>query len=371
MMKPKKEGIVIGGYYGFGSIGDEAILDLILESVRETSFFETVYVISKRGGNGENAVEISRFSLLRIVYTFIKCRVFIFGGGSLLQDSTSKRSLWYYEALLLLAKVCGCKIYIFANGIGPVSQRRALKKLLSFADRVSVRDPESYEILKSLEMDVEVDLRADPVFKRAKGDYKKRPLACLCALSGKRYFAVSLRSCKRKGDIDLIALCTVISRIREEGLVPLYVPMQREYDLDICRRARLMTGGVIADARDIDDVMQVLSGAEFSIGMRLHFLIASAIVKTPLLALSYDRKVKSAALYLGLDFVADAFDFSAEELYSLLSKARAKADMNELFEKVAELCALGEEDLRSLSSFVRAEAGEAEKKQERAEQVSG
>ncbi|MBR2432043.1 MAG: polysaccharide pyruvyl transferase family protein, partial [Clostridia bacterium] len=161
MMKLKKEGIVIGGYYGFGSIGDEAILDLILESVRETSFFETVYVISKRGGKRGNAWEISRFSLLRLVYTFIKCRVFIFGGGSLLQDSTSKRSLWYYEALLLIAKVCGCKTYIFANGIGPVSQRRALKKLLSFADRVSVRDPDSYEILKSLEMDVEVDLRAD------------------------------------------------------------------------------------------------------------------------------------------------------------------------------------------------------------------
>ena len=365
----KKEDMIIGGYYGFGSIGDEAILDSILESISLSGFSGKVYVINSRSKREGRVIKISRLSLLRLIYTFARSRIFIFGGGSLLQDSTSRRSLFYYEALLVLARALGCRIYIFANGIGPVSQRRALKKVISFAHLVSVRDPDSYEILKRLNADSNIILSADPVFKKYTAKYKKRPLACLSTLSGRRYFAISLRSCKRRDNIDLESLCAVVNELSAEGLVPLYVPMQREYDLDICRRARLITGGVIADAADMDDVMHILSGAELSIGMRLHFLIASAMVGTPLVALSYDRKVKSAVEYLGLDTAVDAFSFSKKELLAAVSTARSSFGRDALFSRCEYLATLSQKDGEHLSSlFVK--CGEEEEK-ERREQVSG
>ena len=367
----KKEDIIIGGYYGFGSIGDEAILDSILESIFLSDFSGKVYVINSKKERKGRVTKIRRLSVFRIIYTFLRCRIFVFGGGSLLQDATSKRSLYYYEALLLLARLCGCRICIFANGIGPVSQRRILKRILSFASTVSVRDPDSHKILNELSTDRNVLLSADPVFKRADVGIKKRPLACLAALSGQRYFAVSLRSCKRNGDIDLAAFCSALKELTDEGLVPIYVPMQRQYDLDICRRARLITGGVIADAGDFDDVLQIVSGAEFSVGMRLHFLIASAISGTPLLALSYDRKVRSAVEYLGLDTVVDAYSFSEKELFWGIQRARYGTDTETLKKRCVCLSSLAKEDSEGLGALLKYPAEAAEEKKERAEQVSG
>ena len=44
----------------------------------------------------------------------------ISGGGSLLQDVTSKRSLLYYLSIIGLGKFFGKKVMLFAQGIGPI-----------------------------------------------------------------------------------------------------------------------------------------------------------------------------------------------------------------------------------------------------------
>ena len=44
----------------------------------------------------------------------------ISGGGSLLQDVTSKRSLLYYLSIIGLGKLFGKKVMLFAQGIGPI-----------------------------------------------------------------------------------------------------------------------------------------------------------------------------------------------------------------------------------------------------------
>lgn len=69
----------------------------------------------------------------------------ISGGGSLLQDVTSKRSLLYYLSIIGLGKFLG-KSNAFAQGIGPIRAKWA-RKLTSLvcneADLITVRDSES------------------------------------------------------------------------------------------------------------------------------------------------------------------------------------------------------------------------------------
>lgn len=42
------------------------------------------------------------------------------GGGSLLQDTTSTRSLFYYLSVIRCAELLGKPVMLYANGIGPV-----------------------------------------------------------------------------------------------------------------------------------------------------------------------------------------------------------------------------------------------------------
>ena len=49
-----------------------------------------------------------------------RSKLYINGGGSLIQDVTSCRSLWYYLTNIRAAKFLGCKVQMYGCGIGPV-----------------------------------------------------------------------------------------------------------------------------------------------------------------------------------------------------------------------------------------------------------
>ena len=92
----------------------------------------------------------------------------LFGGGSLLQDTTSSKSILYYLAILFLAQKCKMRTMLYANGIGPIvnkHNRRIAAKILNKVDVITLRDDKSDEELKSLGVNKpEVIITADPAF---------------------------------------------------------------------------------------------------------------------------------------------------------------------------------------------------------------
>ena len=52
--------------------------------------------------------------------------LYINGGGSLIQDVTSRRSLWYFLFTLRAAKARGCRVMMYGCGIGPVTRERGV-----------------------------------------------------------------------------------------------------------------------------------------------------------------------------------------------------------------------------------------------------
>ena len=90
--------LVISGYYGFGNAGDEAMLAAILEAILEVVPEADITVIS---GNPRHTAEkhgvkaVGRFDVTGIFNAIKRCDLLISGGGSLLQDVTSNRSLDY------------------------------------------------------------------------------------------------------------------------------------------------------------------------------------------------------------------------------------------------------------------------------------
>ena len=115
-----KKRIVICGAYGFGNIGDEAILESIIASIRVTYPGYKVTVLSRNpkkdskiDGVDEAVYSLNPFAVLSVIS---HSALFVSGGGSLIQDVTSTRSLMYYLYTIKLAKFCGCKVMMYGSG---------------------------------------------------------------------------------------------------------------------------------------------------------------------------------------------------------------------------------------------------------------
>ena len=91
--------IVISGYYGFANAGDEAMLTSIVRALRGVQPEIDLTVIS--GNPAETSAKhkvksIYRFNFFKIYNALKNADMLLSGGGSLLQDVTSLRSLFYY-----------------------------------------------------------------------------------------------------------------------------------------------------------------------------------------------------------------------------------------------------------------------------------
>ena len=100
--------VLLSGYYGFGNVGDESVLQAIIQGLRDGNPDIKITVLSAtpkitKELNGVNAIH--RNNWLKIITRMLKTNVFISGGGTLFQNVTSTRSLYYYLSLILLAKI--------------------------------------------------------------------------------------------------------------------------------------------------------------------------------------------------------------------------------------------------------------------------
>lgn len=362
----KQYKIVISGYYGYGSIGDDSVLFSILTGIAKALPDCRVTVLCRNRHTlpriaGIETVFKSRTNPLSLISSLAKADLFISGGGSLLQDFTSKRSLSYYCALLHLAKLFGCKIFIYANGIGPVKNTKKCRRALFLADMISVRDPDSLSLCRQMLSDKSIPmLSADPVFAypfSKRGffpSYDKK-------LFFTPYFAVSLRSTSKNKEPDMKKLCTAFSRLKNQGLIPVYVSMQDSYDLEISERMAKMTGGTVVRPTDANELYFLLEKSSFAVGMRLHFLLIAAIAGTPSVALSYDPKVDGCMRSLGIDTVVPAFDFSESELESIIKKARENFPKSNVEAACRRLSSLAKNDLEALTALLSSNSCEKPK----------
>ena len=77
----------------------------------------------------------------------------ISGGGSLLQDATSPKTIPYYLGVLKIAQWLGKPTFIYAQGVGPVNRKLfypMIRSIFRKCTYISVRDMQSGELLQSM-----------------------------------------------------------------------------------------------------------------------------------------------------------------------------------------------------------------------------
>ncbi len=334
--------IVISGYYGFSNLGDDAILFSMIGALKDALPSVRIAVLSHRPRKmaGVYGVRcIGRRNYGAIYRAMRRAKLFISGGGTLLQDGTSTLSLRYYLRLIGMAQHAGTRTMLYASGIGPLrrKQSRALTaKLLLRADAISLRDGRSAEMLADLGIPRErILLAADPAFARPpeRGAWEPYAAASRGFSAEGAYFAVSLRAGRRKDAALEAQVAHACRTIREEyGLLPVFVPMQPREDAPVLRRVFEASGsaGILLDTVNAAELSYLLGKyVRFTLGMRLHALIFSVAAGVPAIGIAVDGKV--AAFLEEVDQPClDAHTVTAEAIVhcagALLEKHRTLSD---------------------------------------------
>ena len=286
-MSPTKA--VLCGYYGMGNAGDEALLASLLQmlpkSVTPIVLSGSPQLTKKQYG----VASCYRKSTFAIFNALKQSDVFIWGGGSLMQDSTSIASPVYYAGLMALAQQRGLKTIAWAQGIGPLNKsytRWLTKQVLLGCSAISVRDNASARLLSSWQ--IEPVIAPDPVWAM-----ESESMEQLKDIS-KPIVAVVLRSHPLLTKPRLNTLIKAIKAFQTQtNSHILLIPFQPMQDLAIAELilAQLEEGSSILPINEPKKLKGLFRQVKMTIGMRLHSLIMAAAEGCSCFALSYDPKV--------------------------------------------------------------------------------
>ncbi len=106
----RRDGALVCGAYGRGNAGDDAILEAIVTELRQMDPDLPVWVLSRNPDDTRLTYRVNSiytFAFPRFLWRMRKTRLYINGGGSLMQDVTSHRSLWFYLFTISCGQAAG------------------------------------------------------------------------------------------------------------------------------------------------------------------------------------------------------------------------------------------------------------------------
>ena len=345
---------LISGYYGFGNLGDEALLALIVSGLKTRYPLAEIDVLSATPevtAHDYGVEATARMDLRAVAKSIERCDVVLSGGGGLLQNTTSLKSLLYYAGIVRSGIQAGKKTMIFAQSIGPLDYwgKQTVKRFCAGVTAATVRDERSRELLASLLTGIRVERTADPVFLY---DLPERPADLQAAgldTGGGPLAVVAVRKTARFEECAATIAAAVDALAERHGVRAAFVPFGGQADAEaatiVIRKCRSQPTLVALDG--LDAIAGAIARARVVVGVRLHALILAARFGVPFLAVAYDPKVEA----LGRDL-----EYPLAPLWSpaspKLDPAAVVQGVDAVWNRGAELAAL----LRSQTVRLRADA---------------
>ncbi|MBQ9785805.1 MAG: polysaccharide pyruvyl transferase family protein [Clostridia bacterium] len=308
--------VTVGGYFGCGNTGDDAILLGFLEGLHAAAPEVEVTALT-----GAPWLDRRRFGVrcvwrknpIAVRWAVARSDLFLCGGGSLLQNLTSGRSLSYYLALLRMSQRMGKPTALYAAGIGPLFGDAACRRVARVLGRcryVSLRDGASMRLLSALGVDAgRLHLGADPALLMPLPP-RGRGYAILSAHgvpSGGRFLCVVLRGGTQTAVTRALLMAAVRMVCRRARLIPLFPVFDELRDGSETLSAIADVGGHLLLLREPADAAAILSCCDAAVTMRLHALILATAVGTPTVGIpadAQDAKIASFAKEAGQEYLA-------------------------------------------------------------------
>ena len=314
----KRDGALVCGAYGRGNAGDDAILEAIVTELRQIDPDLPVWVLSRRPEETRRTYRVNSiytFAFPRFLRRMCKTRLYINGGGSLMQDVTSHRSLWFYLFTISAAKRLGNRVLMYGCGIGPIhspsNRRLAARVLQNRVDAITLRDTHSSAELADMGVTrPEIILSADPtvILPAAPGAVVDGLMESLGLDPRGRYIGFTLRPWP--GFEDKAALFGQAADYAYEtyGLTPVFLPIEKRLDVasaQLAARHMKAPRHILEDTGSSDHTIGLLSRMQVVVSMRLHALVFAAGQGVPLVGVVYDQKISSFLSYIGQDLFTD------------------------------------------------------------------
>lgn len=331
---PKKRGAIVCGAYGKGNAGDEAILKAITLDLQSIDPDFPIWVMSRNpkktmAEHGVRSIYI--FNPFAFSKTIENASVLLSGGGSLIQDITSTRSLRFYLSVIKEAKSRGLKVMMYGCGIGPIKRTHELlvKRVINQnVDYISLRDSMSKNFLKSIGASrPKIVLAADPAFGLPVADEFEIRKAFLEEKipEGIKMIGLSLRNWSTFKNTDAVSKALDYA-YEKYGLVPVFIPVEVPGDITISEEiANNLSENtpryICRNLHKDSEFIGMLSKMELVCGMRLHSLIFSAVSQTKTIAFSYDVKVDGFCKDLGNENLISVDSITEDSVKELIDKA--------------------------------------------------
>lgn len=298
---------LVSGYYGFGNLGDEAILEELIDELKQFFSPDQIYVLSQHPEKTSRTFgvqAVNRWKLHKLQGLFRRAKLLVSGGGGLFQDSTSAKSCLYYSAVIAQAKLAGAKVLVYAQGLGPLTKamgRQSTRFAMTLADLRSVRDPKSLKMLTDWSLSAEQT--ADPVWCLKPSALPKKIQDELAALGNPakrgRLVGVSLREHPLVAKADLEILVQAMAAVFPPDTILTPLPLQKEQDLNVLETvmASWKAKGRQVHYLSCDELekpsqwLELIGNLDMVVGMRLHALLMALSAGTPIFGISYDPKV--------------------------------------------------------------------------------
>lgn len=298
-----RELLIIGGY-GFGNIGDEAILSCLLKKSRNLYHEITVFSRNPSETMSLHKVRAEKKNIKR----FLSCNEIILGGGEIFQDGLA----WKNAIAIILAKILRKNVKVLGIGIDVNGRMERLLTQLSLkiSDEVSVRDRRSVNNLVSMGINSgKVKLVKDFAFclepyltEKMNGFFLKH------RLMKSKYIILVLRQKNPETDNIILTFFTkFVNNLLQDrsNLKILIIPFSRHPDSrinnDILLQQKLKSK--IENERLIifegpfepASILWLISKASLVISTRLHPLIFCNVVGTRGIAIPLFSKTRSYA----------------------------------------------------------------------------
>ena len=326
-MKSNNPTIVLSGYYGFDNAGDEALLGAIIAELHELRPALRVVVLSarpERTSRQYGVAAVSRNNPLAVLQALAGADLLVSGGGSLLQDVTSGRSIVYYLGVVAMAQALRKPVMYYAQGIGPIRRpwARQLARLVSNrVQLITLRDEDSRRLVDELAIgQPPIVVTADPVLSLFAGP--------ATASRSRPRLGIALRRWQQDRNLQR-AVAAAADHMAAAGWEIVYFPFHYPEDLAMAREtAALMRypSRVPDQPPGARELLAEIAGLDLLLGMRLHSLIFAAVNAVPFLGISYDPKVDAFLASLNRQPVAAVEQITAARLTAALQQLAARRE---------------------------------------------
>ena len=346
----KQMEVLIAGYYGYHNIGDEAILNVLLDDLKSISPNLSVTITSdktRRKNETSHYDTVASYDIRNIIYIAKRSDLILLGGGGIFNDywdtnprgyilSDRQVGLSFYYSFPFLAGLFQKPCMAYGIGIGPLSKIENsdfAKEALQYCSSITVRDKNSYALLNQL--GIKSLLTADPAFRlkadkqwaatelnKIISDFKLKPL-----------IGISVRNWDQSDDNWKCELANSLSQFtRVNDVNILFIPFQMN-------EGNIQTIDDVQASKSVIDLLEdknrvyilekeyspteisgIIACCHLLVGMRYHSVVFSLTNNIPCIALSYDPKVSSLMEESDLsDYCCDVNFISQNKITELLN----------------------------------------------------